>query len=291
MTLTDVLYIPRLPCNIVGLTPDIGDITDLSSKGNGYISDREALNTAFWTPRGTAGVIELSDEKPNFSAIGYLPGIHERFLTWAPYEYQRWRAQKAVTQPADLPPECPPPYSNAPGPLVSPTIGRIGHRTDRTDRTERTERTPSIKTKPYTPAERLWLITHFISEDRFLRQYGLSPEIGRHRAEGRAAARAIIATKLAEAQQAKKTVAPGPTVVCKFSDREIQYVNKNWGSVCAFMRTLRLELGIDEHWKIAKGIADTMSLAEGAMGKVGGDLNENLGQKVDEATWWLLKNY
>lgn len=250
--LTEVLHIPDLPCNVIGLTPDIGKITELSPKGDGYMFDRDETTTACWTVHGAAGVMDVCDYGMDISNCTYLPSMNARFITWEKKEHERWLwYQAALRQPSLLKRQPSLHSSSELSPTIAPGGTRPSHR-------------PRAASLHYSLSEQLWIRSNFHSEARFLRMHGLDPNRTEHRIEGLATARAMIRKKLSAEEEAdRRTSKPasgprGSDLGCKFSGKELTYINANWGNVCHFMRGLKLDVGDDKHWQTAKKLAGVL---------------------------------
>ncbi|KAI1184193.1 hypothetical protein F5B17DRAFT_433834 [Nemania serpens] len=226
LNLTNVLHIPDLPCNIVGKTPDIGYcMNEMPDRRYGYMFDRGGGTGACWLVFRTAGIMQLADHKlDNTPSRAYLPSLNARFLTWEAIDCQDWLSHKAALQQSSF--------------LQSHPSSRSGTRAS------------SIITMG---TETLWLITKFISEDIFLWAHGLDPHKEEDRVEGRGIVRAMINYTLLEEQRARRRGRGlTPHIEPIFSEMELRYINKGWGNVCEFMRSIHFDVGREDHWQEAK---------------------------------------
>ncbi|KAI0912182.1 hypothetical protein F4823DRAFT_634768 [Ustulina deusta] len=253
--LTDVLHVKDLPFNIIARTSDIGTWNWASNaRTNGYIFDREQKRVAYFTPKGKNLTVQQCDLSTG-SAVGVkMPqrmDKYKRIISWKKSERERWNSY--IRQ-------------------VQNDATDLAKRSDELPDEKKSEIVPKNEARksfvcepdtsdepPYIPSEKLWLKISFGSEDTFLQIHGLNPHEAEHRILGRKVARAMILDGVKEDESGEemdhKQGSERPTYShpdCKFSAKEVEFINKGWGNTVKFMHALRLDLCNREDWKRAK---------------------------------------
>ncbi|KAI1349686.1 hypothetical protein F5Y01DRAFT_327005 [Xylaria sp. FL0043] len=259
--LTDVLHVPSLPFNLIGQTSDIGTW----SWGNtlqldGYLYDTNKNPTAYFINCGRNYTVKSWDlatgSAMNVEYRG-ISGSCVHIISWEEAERQRWMSHRAKQV-------CP----DQKDPTITERIQEPLEKPGNTE--EKGKNVPKASgsgvdasdNQEYTASEKLWLKTVFGSEEKFLEQYGMNHYQADHRSDGRQMARAMILEKLKSVEddeemyhkQSSEWRPDYSDPNCKFSAKEVEVINQNWGSAFKFMRALRLNVCNPQDWKKAKEV-------------------------------------
>ncbi|KAI0805447.1 hypothetical protein GGR55DRAFT_681003 [Xylaria sp. FL0064] len=247
--LTDVLHVPSLPFNLIGQTSDIGTwFWGSALQMDGYLCDTKKNRIAYFSASGKNYTV-----KPRDSATGTamvfesrdISGKSVQIISWEEAEHQRWMSHRAKqVRPAQKDPTI---AERIQEPLKKP--GSTEEKEKNAPKASNSGIDASDK-QEYTAFEKLWLRTAFGSEEKFLEQHGMNPCQTDHRSEGRQMARAMILEKLKSVEddeemyhkQSSEWRPDYSDPKCKFSAKEVEVINQNWGSAFKFMRALRLNV-------------------------------------------------
>ncbi|KAI1357874.1 hypothetical protein F5Y08DRAFT_323116 [Xylaria arbuscula] len=250
LRLNRVLHVPELPFNVVARTDDTSNWGWCSEKRtNGFIHDAKDQRVAAFRPIGKNYVIHECNPFTGQALNPPVPNIVHRYeykLVWPKAERDRWQALNADMKASPAP--------------KSEGVSELGGKDEASkgaSKPANAEFEASDDVPPYVGIEMLCLKALFGSEKRFLLIYGLNPYKPEHRGEGRRIARAIISHQL-QRDESIEDMDPeeGPPDYsdprCKFSGKEVDFINERWGNTGDLMRALRLDVCNEGDWEKAK---------------------------------------
>jgi hypothetical protein len=233
LLLHEVLYVPDCICNIIGqpliTTDGYNAIIDFGTKSNGTIKDSQGKNVAYFDPQNRLLAIKVRCP-PNGPTLGphafkkdvvYMLGCR-----WDAAEKRKWEEFKA----------------------------RNGLSTS------------GQNAAPYTAEETAFLKMNYGSEFHFLIQHGLKIHLEEDREEGRAILRAVMCEgEMSEDEESDdqedgfdESDFEGHQADYNFTDRELDWIEKNYQNSEQFMMSYGLKFYDDEDLQEAKVIVEAM---------------------------------
>ncbi|KAF2803710.1 uncharacterized protein BDZ99DRAFT_511861 [Mytilinidion resinicola] len=244
LILHDVLHIPSLLCNIIGITEEDSNNLSISFGGNsrsrGTIKNLQGHSLAYFDPDPSKPLFQVKLSGPPVgpvvgpSVFSDPDAVYYLNVRWAQEEVARWEAFKQGSQDRPV-------YTT--GLVVAPP-------------TNNATRTPQ-PSAGYTDDEKAWLKAHYGNEFRFLQTHGLSIYKDEDREEGREIVRAFMADE-SENDEAEKSDEDmeGHVVDYLFDERSLDWIEKHYGTSMNFMYTNGLKFYDQDDCQVAQGLVE-----------------------------------
>lgn len=253
LQLKNALYVPDLGFNIIAHTKDIGALsyTSVLHKRYGSLCDCNQNPVAAYSTAGDMLKFQRYDLLTRQAIVPVVPiPVYEaRHLIYSCRE-------RLASPPVDATTRFD----------IAGTKKRTYELLERDGTSKKAQNSASDVSEtseepPYSPAEKLWLRVTYGSVKKFLLIHGLKPFETEHQREGRKMARTIISNRLKVDEAVEETDNEQENLDysdprCKFSAKEVDFINERWGNTCSFMQALRYDVCIEGDWKRAKAFVE-----------------------------------